>query len=109
MKKRDSHQSEHEFLNPLKERPELEPDSTFVNTLRKQLIMQSGPRKSRLFQFVPITVSSLAILTFTILTFFYLNEDRIEPTIADETKEQEAVQIETTEKIQPLFEIEYGT
>lgn len=102
MKKQHNHPHEYDFLRPLRERPDLDPDPTFINNLRQNMI-QTKPRK-RGNPFIPYLAASLAFMTFSILMVFYINDGTLRPKVGDETAE-----ILDVEEINSILEFNYGT
>ncbi|WP_342541928.1 hypothetical protein MHH33_12735 [Paenisporosarcina sp. FSL H8-0542] len=76
MKNQNHYKTDYDFLKPLLERPDLEPDPTFVSTLRKKITKTNDSNLIRLPKRLGIIFISLfAFATLGFLTFTFEFED----------------------------------
>jgi len=108
-----------EFLRPLAERPDLEPDTQFVNDLRRRIRIEAAkaPKRGR---FAILGLTAITIFTAVASIFLLLNaangkpeeltkEDPGEtPTVTAPADLGPPIHIESSEQVTELFSINYG-
>lgn len=108
-----------EFLRPLAERPDLEPDAQFVNDLRRRLRVEAvkAPKRGR---FAGFGLAAITILTAAASIFLLLNaangkpeelskgDPGETPTVTAPADLGPPIHIESTEQVTELFSINYG-
>lgn len=129
MNKRDNHPHDFEFLRPLKERPDLQPDHDFVRNVRRVILNQPPKKQSWLSNLLPYTIGLFAVVTFSILATFFIKGDFLgddgnklgDPVIPIEDNEDKenndadipntkpAMLVEEVEEARLVLELQYGT
>ncbi|MFC4409039.1 hypothetical protein ACFOZY_01175 [Chungangia koreensis] len=119
MNNRKLNPNDAEFLRPLTERPDLEPDTQFVNDLRKRLRTEANraPKGGRL---AVLGIAAITILTAVASLFLLLNvanerpedvakgEPDVPPVVTTPAELGPPLQIEASEQIVELFSVNYG-
>lgn len=88
MKKQDKMISEFEFLKPLVERPDLEPDPVFIQTLRKKLVKNNSKFNLNNFQkrmsLVFVSMMAIILISFLVYSYESLENSTLGPTASKE-------------------------
>ena len=88
MKKQDKMISEFEFLKPLVERPDLEPDPVFIQTLRKKLVKNNSKFNLNNFQkrmsLVFVSMMAIILISFLVYSYESLENSTLGPTTSKE-------------------------
>jgi hypothetical protein len=71
MKKQNQYKTDYDFLKPLLDRPDLEPDPTFIISLRKKIIKNNNSKFRLPSNLNFIGVGFLAILTLSLLIYTF--------------------------------------
>lgn len=110
---KESNEKEMDFLQPLRNRPNKDPDREFINGLQRRLVQSSNRKKPKA---VPVAVGSLALVTGLALVFLFFNvppqdiPNIVDSMEASEEKEtpQDRIQIADHELAEVILELPYG-
>jgi hypothetical protein len=88
MKKQDKVISEFEFLKPLVERPDLEPDPVFIQSLRKKLVKNNSKFDFNNFKkrmsLVFVSLMAIVLFSFLVYSHEFWEHSTLTPTISKE-------------------------
>lgn len=120
MNNRKLNPNDAEFLRPLTERPDLEPNAQFVNDLRRRLRTEAN-RTSKSGRLAVFSIAAVTILTAFASLFLLLNvayerpedvakgEPEAPPVVTTPAELGPPMQVEASEQIVELFSVNYGT
>lgn len=92
--------SDKEYLLPLINRPDKEPDRQFIHTVRTTLKNQSFVnKKRRTFKVMPVMVTGIVLVLFSVISLSYYKDYQLKTTPSAE-KPMEEKQVVSEEKVQ---------